>query len=54
MLLNNQWVNRKSKVTRDEWKWKSDDQIMGSSKRSSKREVYTGTILPQVRRKISN
>lgn len=54
MLLNNQWVNRKSKVTRDEWKWKSDDQIMGSSKWSSKREVYTGTILPQVRRKISN
>ena len=58
MLLNNQWVSaeikRKSKVTRDKWKWESVIQIMGSRKRSPKRYIYNGTILPLEERKISN
>ena len=29
-------------------------KLWEAANRSSKREVYTGTILPQVRRKISN
>ena len=44
---------KKIKITGDNWKWKTMIQIVGSSK-SSKREDYTGIILPLERRKISN
>ena len=51
------WRNKKGnqKVPRDEWQWKHDDpKPMGCSKSSSKREIYSNTILPQEIRKISN
>ena len=45
----------KSKKPRDKWKWKHDDpKPMGQSKSSSKRQIYSNTILPQGTRKISN
>ena len=44
----------KSKSTNN-WRWKHDDpKPMGCSKSSSKREVYTNTILLQETRNISN
>ena len=59
-LLNNQEIPEKNqrgnqKIPRDKWQWKHDDpKPMGYSKISSKREVYSNTILPQEIRKISN
>ena len=58
-LLNNQEITEEirgnQKIPRDKWQWKQDDpKPMGCSKSSSKREVYSNTILPQERRKISN
>ena len=45
----------KSKIPRNKWQWKHDDpKPMGCSKSSSKREVYSNTILPQGTRNISN
>ena len=48
----NQWRNQNN------WRQLENEktmiQIVGSSKRSSKREDYTGIILPLERRKISN
>jgi len=48
---NNQRGNQK--IPRDQWKH-NDTKPMGCSKSSSKREVYTNTILSQEIRKISN
>ena len=43
------------KIPNDNWKQKLDDPIpVGHSKSSSKREVYSNTILPHETRKISN
>ena len=43
------------KIPRSKWQWKHDDpKPMGCSKISSKREVYSNTILPQETRNISN
>ena len=44
------WRNQRGnqKIPRDKWKWKHNDpKPMGCSKSSSKREVYSNTILPQ-------
>ena len=39
----------------DKWQWKHDDpKPMQCSKSSSKREVYSNTILPQKTTNISN
>ena len=47
------WGNQK--IPRDKWKWKHDNpKPKGRSKSSSKREVYSNTILPQETRKITN
>ena len=48
MLVKNQWfgeeIKEEIKNPRDKWKWKHDDsKPVGSSKNSSKREVYTDT-----------
>ena len=46
---------RNQKIPRNKWQWKYDDpKPMGYSKSSSKREVYSNTILPQETRKISS
>ena len=43
------------KISRNKWQWKHDNsKPMGCSKSSSKREVYSSTILPQETRKTSN
>ena len=43
------------KISRNKWQWKHDNsKPMWCSKSSSKREVYSNTILPQETRKISN
>ena len=43
---------RNQKIPRNKWKWKHDDsKPMGCSKNSSKREVYSNTILTQETRK---
>ena len=43
------------KIPREKWKWKyADPKAMECSKRSSKREVYSDTSLPQETRQISN
>ena len=49
------WRNQRGnqKIPRDKWK-SNDPKPMGCSKSSSKREVYTNTILSQETRKISN
>ena len=40
---------------RKEWKWKhNNSKPIGCSKSTSKREVYSNTILPQETRKILN
>ena len=59
MFLNNQqdWRNKKGnkKISRKKWQWKhNNSKPMGCSKSSSKREVYSNTILPQETRKTSN
>ena len=51
------WRNQKGnkKISRNKWQWKHDNsKPMGCSKSSSKREVYSNTILPQETRKTSN
>ena len=51
------WRNQRGnqKIPRKKWQWKHDDsKLMGCSKSSSKREVYSNTILPKETRKISN
>ena len=48
------WINQKEnkKISRNKWQWKHDNsKPMGCNKSSSKREVYTNTILPQETRK---
>ena len=60
MFLNNQQVTEKNqkgnkKISRNKWQWKHDNsKPMGYSKSSSKREVYSNTILPQEVRKTLN
>ena len=42
-------------MSRNKWQWTHDNsKTMGCSKSSSKREVYSNTILPQETRKTSN
>ena len=51
------WRNRKGnqKISRNKWQWKYDNSKHTEwSKSSSKREVYSNTILPQETRKTSN
>ena len=51
------WRNQKGnqKISRNKWQWKHDNsKPMGCRKSSSKREVYSNTILPQETRKTSN
>ena len=36
------------------WQWKHNSKPMGCNKSSSKKEVYSNTILPQRLRKTSN
>ena len=51
------WRNQRGnqKIPRNKWQWKHDGpKLMGCSKRSSKREVYSNTMLPQETIKISN
>ena len=51
------WRNQRGnwKIPREKLKRKNaDPKPMGCSKSSSKREVYSNTILPQETRKISN
>ena len=60
MFLNNQQVTEEikreiKKDPRNKWQWKHDNsKPMECSKSSSKREVYSNTILPQETRKTSN
>ena len=45
----------KKKNSRNKWQWKHDNsKSIGCSKSSSKREVYSNTILPQETRKTLN
>ena len=58
ILQSNQCITEEikeetKKKPRDKWK-PNDPKPMGCSKISSKREVYTNTILSQETRKISN
>ena len=58
MLINKQEITEEikgeKKIPRDKLQWKDNDpKPMGCSKKSSKREVYSNTILPQETRKIS-
>ena len=49
------WRNQKGnlEVPRDKWKWiYNDPKLMGCSKSTSKREVYSNISLPQEIRKI--
>ena len=50
------WKNQKGSqnIPRNKWQWKHNSKPMGCSKSSSKREVYSTTILPQETRKTSN
>ena len=51
------WRNQRGnqKIPRNKWQWKhKSPKPMGFSKSSSKREVYSNTILPQEARNISN
>ena len=51
------WRNQKGnqKISRNKWQWKHNNpKPMGCSKSSSKREVYSNTILPQEIRKTQN
>ena len=58
-FLNNQWVTEEiegnKKISRNKWQGKHDNsKPMGCSKSSSKREVYSNTILPQETIKTMN
>ena len=51
------WRNQRGnqKIPRNKWQWKQDNpKPMRCCKSSSKREVYSNTILPQETRYISN
>ena len=51
------WRNQKGsqKISRNQWQWKHDNsKPMGCNKSSSKREVYSNTIVPQETRKTLN
>ena len=49
------WKNKIKKIPRDKWKWKHNDpKPIGCSKSSSKRKIYSNTVLPQETRIISN
>ena len=49
------WRNQKGSQKVSRKKWKHDNsKPMACSKRSSKREVYSNTILPQEKRKTLN
>ena len=51
------WRNQKGnqKISRNKWQWNHDNsKPMGCSKSSSKREVYSNTILPQETRRTLN
>ena len=59
MFLNNQQVIEEikreiKKFLETTWQWKHNSKPMGCSKSSSKRKVYSNTILPQETRKTSN
>ena len=59
MILNNQQVTEEikrkiKKISRNKWQWKHDSKPMGCIKISSKRDVYSNTILPQEAKKMSN
>ena len=61
MFLNNQQVTEelkrqiKKKTSRNKWQWKYENsKPVRCSKSSSKKEVYSNTILPQETRKTSN
>ena len=60
MFLNNQQVPEEikreiKKISRNKWQWKHDNsKPMGCSKNSSKKEVYSNTILPQETNKTLN
>ena len=48
-------ISRRKEIHRDKWQWKhKHPKPIGSSKSSSKREVYSNTILRQETRNISN
>ena len=52
-----QWKNQREnqQIPQDKWKWKQNSpKSVWCSKRSSQREVYSDTGLPQETRKISN
>ena len=43
------------KISRNKWQWKHDNsKPIGCSESSSKRDVYSNTILPQETRKTSH
>ena len=58
MWLNNQQVTEEIKReinSRNKWQWKHDNsKPMGCNKSSSKKEVYSNTILLQEKRKTLN
>ena len=56
-LPRDHWRNQRGNQTipRDKWQWKHDyPKAMWCSKSSSKREVYSYTMLPQETTNISN
>ena len=59
MLLNNQWITEEIKEEIKKYLETNENEStmiqkpMGHSKRSSKRQVYSNTSLPQETRKIS-
>ena len=60
MFPNNKQVTEEIKkeikeIPRNKWQWKPDNsKPTGCNKSSSKKEVYSNTILPQETRKASN
>ena len=60
MFPNNKQVTEEIKkeikeIPRNKWQWKHDNsKPTGCNKSSSKKEVYSNTILPQEARKRSN
>ena len=55
--LTGYWRNQRGnkKKSRNKWEWKHDiSECIGCSESSSKREVYSNTILPQEIKKTSN
>ena len=53
-LQRGYWRNKKrnQKIPRNKWQWKHEyPKAMGLSKSSSKREVYSDTIIPQKQEK---